>query len=270
MVTAQKRFTVDFLTKTMKVNEGEVPQYYVEFSHDPIIQPDEWDTVQKEFARRKTLGRSYSGNSVFASRIICGDCGWFYGPKVWNSTNKYRRTIWQCNDKFKGEHKCTTPHLDEETIKARFLAALGTLLDDKNALLENCELVRAKYTDCSTIDAEIANLLREIDVVTELTRKCVEENAASAQNQSEYTTRYNSYVERYSAAKARVETLEQERTLRLARADAFDAFIRTVRGMDTVPVEFDDRLWLKVIDTVTVKDDGKLVFKFQNGMNLNG
>ncbi|MEM5770226.1 MAG: hypothetical protein AAGU32_18335, partial [Bacillota bacterium] len=76
--------------------------------------------------------------------------------------------------------------------------------------------------------------------------------------------------ERYSAAKARVETLEQERTLRLARADAFDAFIRTVRDMDTVPVEFDDRLWLKVIDTVTVKDDGKLVFKFQNGMNLNG
>lgn len=266
----QKRFTVDFLTKTMKVNEGEIPQYYVEFSHDPIIQPDEWGAVQKEFARRKALGRSYSGNSIFASRIICGDCGGFYGSKVWNSTNKYRCTIWQCNAKFKGEHKCTTPHLDEETIKARFLAAFGTLLDSKNALLENCEVVRAKYTDCSTIDAEIANLLREIDVVTELTRKCVEENATSAQNQSEYTTRYNGYVEQYSAAKARFEALEQERTLRLARADAFDTFIRTVRDVNTVPIEFDDRLWLKVIDTVMVKNDGTLAFKFQNGMSLNG
>ncbi|NJP39461.1 recombinase family protein [Oscillospiraceae bacterium HV4-5-C5C] len=266
----QKRFTVDFLTKTMKVNEGEVPQYYVEFSHEPIIHPDEWDAVQEEFARRKTLGRSYSGNNVFASRIICGDCGGFYGPKVWNSTNKYRRTIWQCNAKFKGEHRCTTPHLDEETIKAHFLAAFGTLLDSKEAILENCELVRAKYTDCSTIEAELANLLREIDVVTELTRKCVEENAASAQNQSEYTTRYNGYVEQYSATKARVEALEQERTLRLARADAFDAFIHTVRNMDTIPAEFDDRLWQKTIDNVTVKSNRTLVFKFQNEMEIEG
>lgn len=266
----QKRFTIDFLTKTMKVNEGEIPQYWVEHSHEPIIHPDEWDAVQKECARRKALGRSYSGNSVFASRIICGDCGGFYGPKIWNSTSKYRRTIWQCNAKFKGEHKCTTLHLDEETIKARFLAAFDNLLDGKDTLLENCEQVKAKYTDCTAIDDELANLLREIDVVTELTRKCVEENAASAQNQSEYTTRYNGYVERYSAAKARVEALEQERTLRLARADAFDAFIRTVRDVDTVPAEFDDRLWQRTIDTVTVKSDGTLVFRFQNGMESEG
>ena len=32
----QKCFTVDFLTKKQKVNEGEVPQYYVEHSHEPI------------------------------------------------------------------------------------------------------------------------------------------------------------------------------------------------------------------------------------------
>jgi DNA invertase Pin-like site-specific DNA recombinase len=36
----QKRFTVDFLTKKQKVNEGEVPQYYVENSHPAIISPE--------------------------------------------------------------------------------------------------------------------------------------------------------------------------------------------------------------------------------------
>ena len=35
----QKRFTVDFLTKKSKVNEGEVPQYYIEESHPAIISP---------------------------------------------------------------------------------------------------------------------------------------------------------------------------------------------------------------------------------------
>jgi hypothetical protein len=42
----QKRFTVDFLTKTTKVNEGEVPQYYVQHSHPAIIEPDEFNAVQ--------------------------------------------------------------------------------------------------------------------------------------------------------------------------------------------------------------------------------
>ena len=108
----QKKFTVDYLTKKMKTNEGEVPQYYVDDSHEAIIPPDEWEKVQKEFVRRKAMGRKYSGNSVFATKLVCGDCGAFFGSKVWNSTSeKYRRTIWQCNDKFKGDKKCGTPHI---------------------------------------------------------------------------------------------------------------------------------------------------------------
>ena len=39
----QKTFTVDFLTKTKKINEGEVPQYYVTGSHEAIIDPETWE-----------------------------------------------------------------------------------------------------------------------------------------------------------------------------------------------------------------------------------
>ncbi len=46
----QKKFTVDFLLKKMKPNEGEVPQYYIEKSHEPIIDPMEFELVQAEFA----------------------------------------------------------------------------------------------------------------------------------------------------------------------------------------------------------------------------
>ena len=77
----QKKFTIDFLDKKMKVNEGEVPQYYIEQSHQPIIDPEEFDKVQAEFARRKGLGHRYSGSSIFASRIVCGNCGSFSAPR---------------------------------------------------------------------------------------------------------------------------------------------------------------------------------------------
>lgn len=80
----QKRFTVDFLTKKQKVNQGEVKQYYIEHSHEAIIDPREFELVQLEMARRDSIGRAYSGNSILFTRIICGDCGEFYGSKVWH------------------------------------------------------------------------------------------------------------------------------------------------------------------------------------------
>lgn len=49
----QKKFTVDFLQKKMKPNKVGVPQYYVEASRSAIVEPDEWNQVQTEFARRK-------------------------------------------------------------------------------------------------------------------------------------------------------------------------------------------------------------------------
>ena len=66
----QKCFTVDFLTKKKKINEGEVPQYYVEHSHEPIITPEEFDKVQAEFERRKRISRQYSGKSIYVQVLF--------------------------------------------------------------------------------------------------------------------------------------------------------------------------------------------------------
>ncbi|MDU1507833.1 recombinase family protein [Clostridium butyricum] len=78
----QKSFTVNFLTKKKKVNEGEVPQYYVENSHPAIIASEVFDLAQAEFEnRRKDRGLRRS-STCFSGKIICGECGSFYGSKV--------------------------------------------------------------------------------------------------------------------------------------------------------------------------------------------
>lgn len=264
----QKCFTIDFLTKKKKVNEGEVPQYYVEHSHEPIIAPEEFDKVQTEFERRKKISRRYSGKSIFSSRIICGDCGSFFGSKVWNSTSKYRRVIWQCNSKFKGEYKCETTHLDEEMLKARFLVAFNAILDNKDSILDDCRLIQTTLSDCTGIDAEIESLLEEISVVTELTKRCIAENSQTAQNQIEYAARYNGFVERYEKAKEQLEQLRTTKAEREAQAEAIGAFMFEVQELDALS-EFDEKLWLSVIDTVTVHADGRLTFKFQGGAEID-
>lgn len=101
----QKTFTVDFLTKEKKINEGEIPQYYIENSHPAIITPEVFDLVQHELKKRKNVKGYKTGGGYFSGKIVCGECGSFYGSKVWHSTSKYRRVIWQCNAKFKNDKK---------------------------------------------------------------------------------------------------------------------------------------------------------------------
>ncbi|WP_438839131.1 zinc ribbon domain-containing protein [Streptococcus pluranimalium] len=55
---------------------------------------------------------------MFSSKLVCGDCGHFFGSKVWHSTSKYRRVIYRCNEKYNREAKCSTPHVTEDEVKS--------------------------------------------------------------------------------------------------------------------------------------------------------
>ena len=265
----QKRFTTDFLTKKQKVNEGEVPQYYIEHSHQAIIDPLEWDAVQEEIKRRRRIGRAYSGKSVFSAKLKCGDCGGWYGSKTWHSTDKYRTTVWRCNNKYSdGKCQCTTPAISERDIKDRFIAAFNIIITSKEPYLSACRAAKQVLTDTSAIDAEMTELIREMEVITELTKKCIEENSSSAQDQKEYTARYNGYVERYDKAKERYKTLAIQREERQEKAKAIDRFIQTVESRQGLLKEFDPHLWLITVEYVTIMNDGTMTFRFFDGTEV--
>lgn len=126
----QKTFCDDYLTHEFKVNKGQLPKYHVQDSHPAIIDEDMWDEVQLEIERRKKLGNSYSSTDVFAAKLICEDCGSFYGAKLWHSTDAYAKTIYQCNHKFQtnNKEKCKTPNLKEEEIKRKFIIAYNEVI----------------------------------------------------------------------------------------------------------------------------------------------
>ncbi len=261
----QKKFTVDFLQKKMKVNEGEVPQYYVEHSHAAIIDPEEWEKVQLELAKRKSSTRRTQCNSPFASKIICGDCGEIYGSKVWHSTSKYRRTIWRCNAKYESGDLCSTPHLYEDDLKEHFITALSQLLTDRTALLEDGRLILKELLDTAALDADSESILQEMDVVAGMIRQMVNENANQATDQTAYTERYNSLVERYENLQANYEALQQQKERRQIQAEAISNCLNALEKLDMLQIGFTDSLWNTVIAHVTVYADDRLVFHFKNG-----
>ncbi len=109
----------------------------MEGNHEAIIPSEKFDMVQREMAKRGKGKKYHSGVHPFSSKIRCGECGSWYGSKVWHSTDKYRRIIWQCNHKFDGDKRCTTPHLTDEQVQDAFLSAANKLLATKDAVIAN-------------------------------------------------------------------------------------------------------------------------------------
>jgi len=266
----QKGYTVDFLTKQRKVNEGEVPQYYVKNSHPAIIAPDEFDAVQIEIERRMKLGRPTSCNSPFSAKIICGECGGYYGAKVWGSNTKYRRIIWRCNEKYKGERRCTTRHVTEDEIKAQFLVSINELLGNRDEVITNCQLAKDVLCDCTEIDAKLDDLYREIDELARLSRKAIQENARVAQDQDEFNKLINGFQEQHRNLTEQFAELEDGKRERKNRRLVLDNFIKELASRPLTIVEFDERLWMVAVERVTVGVDGSMGFRIKDDGCLRG
>ena len=110
---------------------------------------------------------------------------------------------------------CKTPHITEDEIKERFLKVYNGLISGKKPFIKACKLTRDVLTDTKEIDREMSELLRELEVVTELIKKCIAENSSSAQDQEKYTERYNNYVDRYEKAKSRYDEIEHQKENKL-------------------------------------------------------
>ncbi len=124
----QKVYTVDFLNKKVVKNTNVLPQYYVENSHPAIIDEETFDMVQAELAKRSGCSRGRRAKSAFDRKVVCGDCGHFYGQKLWYSDSKERVYVWRCTHKYNTEPNCQTPVVREEDIESAFLATFNHLL----------------------------------------------------------------------------------------------------------------------------------------------
>ena len=264
----QKGYTEDFLTKKRKVNNGEIQQYWVENSHPAIVSPEVYDMVQAEIKRRNARKGRYSGAGFFAGRLVCGCCGGYFGAKVWHSTSKYRRVIWQCNHKFKNGEKCATPHLYEDDIKRRFVTVANTLLAGCKKVKSDFDEIQGTIFATADLEKEAAELQGEMAITAELIEKCVDDNAHRKQDQTEYKARYGILADRYDKAKSRHAELFEAIADRKARRRAAELFLKEVIKRKAPLDEFDEQFWYTTVDIVTVGSDGRLMFRFKDGTEV--
>ncbi|HWR29535.1 MAG TPA: recombinase family protein [Negativicutes bacterium] len=259
----QKTFCVDFLTKKMKRNEGELPQYYVEQSHPAIVSSEVYDEVQQELKRRREV--RYVGRSgCFSSKIICGECGSYFGRKVWHSNNKYRTVIWRCQHKYDNGEPCKTPHVTEDQIKAAFVAEMNRMIANKDQVLTDIRTLISTLTDTRELEERETAAVKELEAVSEMMRILVDDYARARVEQKVYDDRYAELLAQSQALEEQIAEIGEQREQRRARKRELDAFYKMLKTMGPI-IEFDEELWNFAVEKLKVHVDGQITFAFRTG-----
>lgn len=264
----QKSFTADFLTKKRVQNNGEIQQYYVEGHHEGIVDGETFDLAQAEMRRRRGHKGEYSGTSIFSSKIVCGECGCFFGSKVWHSTDKYRKTVWRCNQKYKDGHKCSTPNITEDEIKVLFLKALNKLLADKGGIIEDLTVLTqlARTDDSLQVEADAA--AAEMESLYKASMEMINLNASVAQDQAAYNEKYSALLTRYEELQAKHKDLTEKIEMTKASNQIIGNFINLLKTQDGEVTEFDEKLWGGSVESMIIYGKDKATVTFKGGIEI--
>ena len=260
----QKTYTVDFLNKKRVQNNGIVPQYYVENSHEPIIPRDLYMQVQEEMARRANLHsgtkrkkRVYSSKYALSSIVYCPKCGEIYRRIAWNNRGTHS-VVWRCCARVEhGPDQCDAPTIQESDLQAAVVKAINLTLGNRSAMMtvlqKNIETVILQE-DENSAEGITAKLKEKQQELLKL---------ANAKKD------YNSVADEID----RLRELKQKALIESAEREGLKKRIAEMKDFlnnQTVEVlEYDEQLVRRLIERVTVYEE-KLEVEFKSGDNIMG
>ncbi|WP_312032595.1 recombinase family protein [Hujiaoplasma nucleasis] len=265
----QKTYTVNYLEHTKAVNTGQIPQYYVENNHPAIIDRDTWEQVQIEMKRRDKLGVHYSSSDVFASKLICEDCGGFYGKKKWHTNTKYERFVYQCNSKFhKGKDKCKTPHLKEEYIKQKFIQSYNIMMEEKERIIQDVKDIIKLLNDTKDIESEIAKLDYELEIVSKHANKLVKENSKTGISFEYYNRKYKDIQNRYEELKIKRDDLINTKMNKENQAIKMRTYLNNIIQSEDELMQWNESVWMLMVESAVVHRDSSITFRYKNSEEI--
>lgn len=206
---------------------------------------------------------------TLSSKLICGDCGGFYGRKKWHSTSKYSRFVYQCNCKYNKNHdKCQTPALAEDKIQEKFVISYNQVMQEKEKILEDINEVIKLLSDTSELDAKVIELQNKMEVISGLVDKMIKENTRTTQDQVEFNKRYDELSAHYESEKNDLDKTLEKRAYKQAQEIKMKAYLEEIKKADNYLPEWSNDVWMIMVEKAIVNRDKTITFKFTSGTEI--
>ena len=158
--------------------------------------------------------------------------------------------------------------MSEDTIKQLFIKALNILGKERAAIVAGFEEIKDSSFSTEVLEAEVEVLTGEVNTVSELIQKSIDENAHVAQDQTEYQKRYLALVQRFEVTKAKLDEAQSEIIKKNAQRQLMENFMESLQLLPEQIEIFDEGTWYALCDHITVYSKDDIRVTFQNGMEI--
>ena len=270
----RKTFTTDCISKTVKKNTGELPQYYIKDNHPAIIPRDIYQRVQEEMARRtskrkvmqksgKTEQGKYSAKYALSERLVCGECGSPYKRCTW-ARNGVKRIVWRCVSRLEfGKKYChESPSIEEDKLHTAILTALNRVIEASNGLQE--ELTETLQMVCAQ-EGDGDNMLElefELETLTARQNTLLDQALANMEDLT-ITEQLKTLLEEKQLLQARIDTAKKDAANRISEDSRMAELTACLEEHLSGFQQYDDGIVRQFVERITVVDAETIRIKFR-------
>jgi site-specific DNA recombinase len=141
----QKRYRNNHIEKKLVPNNGELPKYYAEGTHEPIIDLAAFEQAQKRLHKleQQTAKRNKPTRSAFSGLVRCGLCG-----NTYKRTTHKGRHFWNCTTyQTRGKSACAAKRIPEETLISLTCDVLGIDSLDSDTVRNRITAIRVEQNN---------------------------------------------------------------------------------------------------------------------------
>jgi len=281
----KKAITPNYLEHYRKINEGEEEMVLIENNHEPIIDRELFDKVQKEIIRRRTLRDFekgiYANRYVWSGRIKCGYCNSTLKRRICHPyKNPY--IVWDCGEKMingkalqiennQVKRGCPNKAVHETLIKECLLKGLDFLSKNK----EKCKIELKKiiedviYNSNDNSD-EIYLVNQEINKINNNELKLLELFTEDKISRTSYDKAYENYSKQLKILNDKLILLQSQNE----EIEDLTGKIHTIESVIDGILDFEvfsEEVCKIILDKVVIKSEENISFfltrnRFENNL----
>ena len=147
-----------------------------------------------------------------------------------------------------------------------FVKSLNEKLACRDEVLENLREIRNLLTGGKKTLQQQTALWEESRLLEEQIQELIMQNARIAMDQEKYQQEFDELVERHNRVKQEYEEQSIAAEQNVGRVSQIDYFINSLEKLNAPVIEFDQRLWISMVDHVVVHSREDIRVAYRDGM----
>ena len=253
-------------------NHGEVDQYYLKNTHEPIITREDFEKVQHLIGQRKKERKirdgdgTYQTNHLFTGKMVCQQCGAHLKHVVRSGRKSGFYDAWACPTHIRDKDKCPLKVLEDSKIRAAFTTMMNKLIFARRQVLEpyikNLESLDTETADreIGEIDDKYSALLKQQAAIMQLAADGVLDPSTCQKELADLNDKKNDLGSKKTTLTMAISnnykfTTEAGRLLRYLRDH-------------NITREMDENAFLEFVDEIAVYSRNMIGFRLSCGLEL--